>query len=882
MQDNIIKLPAREPTELERSTPNNLPAQLTPLIGREHEIAAACTLLRRPDIRLLTFTGIGGVGKTRLAFEVARDLLHDFADGVHVVSLAPISDPAFVIATIAHRLGLIESGPQPLLERLKISQRDKHRLLLLDNFEHVITAAPLLAEFLEACPDVKILVTSREVLRLRGEHQFAVLPLALPDLKHLPDDKSLAHVPAVNLFIQRAQAITSDFQLTTDNAATIAEICLRLDGLPLAIELAAARITLFPPQALLARLDRRLHVLTGGARDLPLRQRTLRNTIVWSYNLLDAAEQQLFRCLSVFVGGCTLEAAEAVCGARDNASAGVAGSVLDGVASLIDKSLVQQTAQEGELSRLVMLETLREYGLEALASGGEAEATRQAHAAYYLALVKEVAPGSTHTGKERNWLEQLQREHENVRVALEWLVEHEEQETVLQVSDTLWQFWWAGGHLSEGQALLARALSAGEKGMAMDVRAKALNALGRLAAARGDFDRAEAVCGESQALFRVQGNTRGLVTSLLILGYVAFFGRSNSATACTLLEESVALFRKMDDKEGSGGPLLLLASLFVFQGRYAEARTLLEEGVVLFREGRDCWSLVMFLWLLALVFLSQGDPGPAEALVEESLALATQESFQEGIATSPGRLALMALVHGDVVKARSLFEESLKRFKELGERQDMLVPLSGLATVSFFQGDYATARTLLEDCLTFSGPVGGNTFYIANCLVKLGAVVAAQGEATWAARLLGAAEALCEAITAVLPPPVHTMQMSIIASVSAQLGDEACTRARMEGRTMTPRQALAARGDMTRAILSPGESSSSPAIAPPPANPGGLTAREVEVLRLLAQGLTSAQMAERLVIGVVTVNFHVRSIYSKLGVTSRAAATRYALEHHLL
>src|SRR5947208_1206426 len=273
MQDNIIVFPELPPGDTARLVTQALPVPLTSLIGREHEVKALQALLLRPDVRLLTLTGTAGVGKTRLALEVARELVHDFADGVHVVSLAPISDPAFVVSTIAHSMGLTESGSQPLLDLLKTSQRDKHRLLLLDNFEHVITAATLLAELLEACPDVKILVTSREVLRLRAEHQFAVPPLALPDPKHLPDDRSLAHVPAVNLFLQRAQAIKSDFQVTTDNAAIIAEICLRLDGLPLAIELAAARITLFPPQALLAKLDRRLHVLTGGARDLPERQR---------------------------------------------------------------------------------------------------------------------------------------------------------------------------------------------------------------------------------------------------------------------------------------------------------------------------------------------------------------------------------------------------------------------------------------------------------------------------------------------------------------------------------------------------------------------------------------------------------------------------------
>jgi predicted ATPase len=347
-----------------------------------------------------------------------------------MISLAPLSDPALVIPTIAHRLGLMESGSQPVLELLELSQRDKQRLLLLDNFEQVVAAAPLLAELLEACSQLKLLITSREVLRLRGEQQFMVPPLALPDSKHLPDAPSFAHVPAVQLFLQRAQAIQADFQLTADNAVVIAQICLRLDGLPLAIELAAARIKLLPPQALLPRLDHRLHVLTAGARDLPLRQRTLRNTLAWSYDLLTAQEQRLFRQLSVFVGGCTLKAIEVVCTAPQDQ----ADHLLERVTSLIDKSLLHLAEQKGGEPRLTMLETIREYGLECLHESGEADACQRAHTLYYLAFAEEAEP-HLKGAQQVPWWKRLEQEQENLRAALARLIEQEEGELALRLGE---------------------------------------------------------------------------------------------------------------------------------------------------------------------------------------------------------------------------------------------------------------------------------------------------------------------------------------------------------------------------------------------------------------------------------------------------------------
>src|SRR3989440_1215090 len=389
---------------------HNLPAQLTPLIGREQEIQAACALLEQPEVRLVTLTGTGGVGKTRLSLQVATDLLNDFADGVCFVPLAPISDPDLVLPTIAQTLGIKEAGERPFKDLLQAHLRDKHLLLLLDNFEQVLAAAPELSDLLVGCPQLKILVTSRAVLHIRCEHEFPVPPLALPDLTHLPESEALTQYAAVALFLQSAQAAKPDFQLTGTNARAIAEICVRLDGLPLAIELAAARIKLLPPQRLLTRLEHRLQVLTMGAQDVPARQQTLRNMLAWSYDLLDAGEQLLFRRLSVFVGGTTLEAIAALYMALGDEP----GQVLDGIASLIDKSLLQQSEQEAEEPRFVMLETIREYGRETLTVRGEVNATCQAHAVSYLALA-EAAEQEWEGPQEAVSFARLEHEHDNLR-----------------------------------------------------------------------------------------------------------------------------------------------------------------------------------------------------------------------------------------------------------------------------------------------------------------------------------------------------------------------------------------------------------------------------------------------------------------------------------
>ncbi|HEY9230648.1 MAG TPA: NB-ARC domain-containing protein, partial [Blastocatellia bacterium] len=464
--------------------PNNLPAQPRPLVGRDQETSAVKDLLRRKEVRLLTLTGPGGTGKTSLALQAAADLLGEFTDGAFFVSLEAISDARLVASVIAEALEIKEARGKPLLDSLKEYLCDRQMLLILDNFEHLLGAVGLVAELLAECARLKILATSRAALHLRAEHEYSLPPLALPDPERLPAPDELRRCPAVALFLQRAIAVKPDFAVSQENARAIAEICVRLDGLPLAIELAAARIKMLSPQSLLARMEKRFHLLTGGARDLPARQQTMRDAIAWSYELLSEDEKRLFRRLAVFAGGCTLEAIEAVCDSTNDLRV----DVLSGVASLVDKSLVRQSEQgDGNETPFRMLETIREYGLECLASAGEIDTLRQQHAAFYVALAEEAEPelkGSWQVA----WLERLEREHRNLRAALQWARESGNLEAGLRLSGALWRFWRVRDHFSEARAWLEEFVTRAEaSGDLTAARAKALMGLSAIIIIMGDY-----------------------------------------------------------------------------------------------------------------------------------------------------------------------------------------------------------------------------------------------------------------------------------------------------------------------------------------------------------------------------------------------------------
>ena len=768
-----------------RSSHSNLPAWPTAFIGREKEVEAVRNILRQEDTRLVTLTGPGGVGKSRLGLQVAADLLGDFEESVFFVSLAPIRDPVLITSAIAEVLGVRESSGQPLLERLKDYLHNKHMLLLLDGFEQVTSAAPLVAEILAACPQLKLLVTSRAPLHLRGEREFPVLPLSLPAAKQPVSIAELWRFEAVRLFVQRALDVKPAFALTDENASAVSEICLRLDGLPLAIELAAARIKLLAPQALLARLGSRLKLLTGGARDLPARQQTLRDTIAWSYELLDKGKKVLFRRLAVFAGGCTLEAAEAVC----NTAGDLEGGILEWMASLVDESLLrQEDGTDGE-PRFRLLETIREYALERLQESGEVDALQRRHADFFLGLA-EHTEARLRSGEREAVSKQLEAEHDNLRAALAWSQTANESETGLRLAGALYWFWYLSGHWSEGRGWLEAALARAQAGSAVAARAKALLGVGLLDGVQGDGAVAGLRLQESMAQFRQLGDKSGLAYALSFQGAMTRWS-GDLAGARADLEESVTLCREAEDKWGLAMTLDLLGDVLMVMGHETEAQSQAEESVALFRELGDKWGLALALDSLGNIALQRGDVAAACSWLEESVAI-----FRE--AGDRSSFIGLALIHlGDVARqqggyerAAALYQESLALYREGGSKWGIALPLQNLGRIAIAQGDYRRAAGLFQESIRLYREVG-NTPDVATCLAGFAGLASAEGQPERAARLLGAAQALLDRTSTVIEPANRLEFDQELAAVRTQLGEETFTAAWANGRAMTLEQAIA-------------------------------------------------------------------------------------------
>jgi len=767
-----------------KSWPDNLPLQLTSFVGREREMVQVRELLA--SNRLLTLAGPGGSGKTRLALAVAAEVARRFGDGVWLVELAPLSDPDLVPQAVASVLGVRESPDTPLVDSLRAHIGPRKVLLLLDNCEHLVGAcASLVDALLRQCPDLRVLATSREALGVAGETLFGVPPLSLPDPRRLSAPESLRSYEAARLFVERARAVRSDFHVTEDNAMAVAQICYRLDGIPLAIELAAARVRVLAVEQISARLEGSFGVLSGAGRMAMSHHGTLRATMDWSYELLCWEERILFRQLAVFAGGWTLEAAEEVCAGEDLGQ----DEVLDLLSSLVDKSLVL-VAEQGREVRYRLLETVRQYASEKLEVSGDAGEVRSRHATWFLALAEVAEPHLKGRGQEA-WLERLEAEHDNFRAALSWALERGEVELGLRLGGALGEFWYLSGHLGEGRRWLELALTEGAGGPET-ARAKALTWAGAMrwiTREEDDYERLADLGEEGLALYRKLGNDAEVALALQTLAY-AESQRNLLERASALAEEALKLQRASADTGGVARSLPILGFVALARHEYDRAIALHEESLALAREARDSFAIVVSLIQGALAYSGSDDLRRARTLCEEGLSLAWQ-------------LKMMPLLAGHL---------------------------------------------------------------------HVSAVLAGR-QAAVAARLWGAAEALRESLNISLAPIELSYYGPMIDAARSQASEAVWEAAWAEGRAMPPERAV-------EYALSTLESADKP--SSPTAYPANLSAREVEVLKLVAQGMTNARIARELYISPRTVNAHMGSIYHKIGSSTRAEAARFASENGLL
>lgn len=734
--------------------PNNLPLELTPFIGREREIAQLRETLLRPEVRLLTLLGPGGVGKTRLALQVAADLIDVLPDGVFFVPLAAIREPDLVLPAIAEALGVRETGGQPLRQALRDRLRSATALLLLDNFEQVIDAAPVLADLLRECGQLKIIATSRSVLHVTGEHEVVVAPMGLPPGQRgqrITADVAMGS-DAVRLFEFRARAVKSDFTLVDESAPAVVEICRRLDGLPLAIELAAARVRMLTPQAMLPRLESRLKLLAGGARDLPERQQTLRGAIAWSYDLLPPDQQTLLARMSVFAGGSSFEASEVVCGGGPSANLDDESDgfdlpevdLFDGIGALVEHSLLRQEELDGDV-RYRMLETVREFGLEHLATSGEDAELRRRHAHFFLDLAEQAAPELIGQS-QGHWLQHLDIDHDNLRSTLTWALETGRAEMALRLGRALNRFWQLRGHLSEGRSWLERALAL-DGGVDRALSAGVLNNLGSLSNNLGDYARAQ----------------------------VAY-------------EDSLQIWRELGDRRAIGRVLNNLGQLARSQGDYPRARSLLDESLTIQRDLGDRQMTGIVLHNLGEVAHYEGDTAEARRIHHEALAMRRSLRDTSGAAYSASALAHVLHHEGDHQAAVNLLNHGVKDFRELGDRLGLALALGRLADLAREAGNHDEAGRHFAESLTLLREIGAQLS--VERLEGVAALARDRGHPERAARLLAAATSIREMVGHPLPPVEQMAQRAIVDDLRVRLGEAAFAAAWDSGRYLNPDQAV--------------------------------------------------------------------------------------------
>jgi predicted ATPase/DNA-binding CsgD family transcriptional regulator len=829
-------------------TPNNIVLPRSPLLGRGDDLASIQHLLLQEHVALLSLTGPGGIGKTRLALQTAANLLGHFADGVYFVSLASIADAALVLPAVAETLGVRETKA-PIWEDVLECLRDKQILLVLDNFEQVLPAASLIAELLSSCRRLKALVTSRASLHLYGEQEFPVPPLALPPPAEVGELQpsavsSLRRYAAVDLFCRRAAAVQPGFDLTPANAAAVARICIGLDGLPLAIELAAARIKLFGPSTLLARLQERLALLTGGAHDLPLRQRTLRDEIAWSYNLLRPNDQLIFRRLAVFAGGFTLAAAQATAGTPGAPDL----DVLDCLAALVDQNLIRQPEQASGEPRFGMLATIHEYARELLAASGEAETVRFVHASYFLALAEEVEPDLLVPAKSPQAAERLHADFDNLRAAMAWVLQPHPTEWGMDTAEIAIRLAgalsWCGPerveHLGEVRSWLAAALQL--PFAAGPARAKALWGAGLAAMIQGDYAEARTNLLQSAEMYRRFNDELGAARALRELCITAY-GQHDYVASQRYGEESVELFRVLGNKSDLPLPLDNLAATYAALGQYEAAHDLFKEEYEVSVAVGNTPGISLAIAGLALIAAHQGGDSTAIAQLEQAEALQRELGEKWVLAVTLNLLGELRQRRGEWERAAGLYRESLLLTHETGDKANIAQMLYQIGTLAQRQAQYQHAAHLFAFAAAQRTAHGGTTFYTLTS---------------------------------------SSDRADAIAAVRKQLGEETFAAQWAAGQALPLEQALALAVAVTAAPIPTAPARISPGAQAAPGPYGDLTARELEVLCLLARRLTYGEIAGKLVISQRTVNAHVTSIYAKLGVTSRAEAERIAIQYGLI